>query len=84
MTDKYDKLTLKEMFDGNKVSPILPYHSLDSDRNTAKLVAEGSGRISLSGVQAKFSVVVDNGIIRLAEKGEQGLYILKPISRKSH
>lgn len=83
MRNKFDKTTLKEMFDGKSVSPILPYHSLDNDRETAKLVAEGCGRISLSGVQAKYSMVVDNGIIRLAEKGEQGLYILKPIPTAS-
>lgn len=83
MKSKFDRKTLKEMFDGRSVSPILPYHSLDSDRETAKLVAEGNGRISLSGVQAKYSMVVDNGIIRLAERGEQGLYILKPVPTAS-
>ena len=66
------------MFDGEAVSPILPYVSLDADRETAQLVAKGNGRISLSGVQAKYSMVVDNGILRLTENGELGRYILKP------
>ena len=38
------------------------------------------GRISLSGVQPKFAVVVDteNLYLRYAREGEQGTYILKP------
>lgn len=36
------------------------------------------GRISLSGVQEKFSAVADDGCLRLARDGEQGTYILKP------
>ncbi len=35
------------------------------------------GRISLSGVQEKFSALVDNGRFRLTRDGEQGTYILK-------
>ena len=37
------------------------------------------GRISLSGVQEKFSAVVENGKFRLTRDGEQGTYILKPV-----
>lgn len=75
---KYSRQTLKEMFDGKQVSPVLPYVSLDADRETAELVVKGNGRISLSGVQPKYSMVVDNGILRLTNEGEQGHYILKP------
>ena len=57
----YNKLTLREMFDGKPVSPVLPYMSLDADREIAEIVAKGNGRISLSGVQPKYSMVVDNG-----------------------
>ena len=74
----YSRHTLREMFDGQKVSPVLPYSSFDADKETAELVAKGNGRISLSGVQAKYSMVVDNGQLRLAQEGEQGRYILKP------
>ena len=35
-------------------------------------------RISLSGVQPKYSMVVRDGKLRLTEEGEQGRYILKP------
>lgn len=66
------------MFDGKSVSPILPYFSLDVNRETAELVVKGNGRISLSGVQPKYSMVAENGRLRLTHSGEQGLYILKP------
>jgi len=75
---EYSKQILREMFDGKAVSPILPYMSLDADRETAELVVKGNGRISLSGVQPKYSMVVDNGKLRLTNEGEQGYYILKP------
>lgn len=68
----------KKLFDGRTVSEILPYWDLDSDREALDLVARGNGRISLSGVQTKYSVVADSGRIRLVENGEQGQYILKP------
>ncbi len=75
---EYSRQILREMFDGRNVSPVLPYVSLDSDRKTVELVAKGNGRISLSGVQAKYSMVADKGMLRLTEEGEQGRYILKP------
>ena len=75
---EYSRQIAKEMFDGKTVSPILPYTSLDSDRETAELVAKGNGRISLSGVQSKYSMVVDEGHLRLTSEDEQGHYILKP------
>ncbi len=75
---QYSRQTLREMFDGKQVSPILPYMSLDADRETIELVVKGNGKISLSGVQPKYSMVVDNGTLRLSKEGEQGHYILKP------
>lgn len=76
--EKYTKSVLNEMFDGIEVSPILPYNSLEQDRALIQQIEDGNGRISLSGVQPKYSAVVENGIIRLTKKGERGLYILKP------
>lgn len=75
---QYSRQTLREMFDGKQVSPILPYMSLDADRETIELVVKGNGKISLSGVQPKYSMVVDNGTLRFSKEGEQGHYILKP------
>lgn len=75
---EYNKQTLIEMFDGDTVSPILPYISFDADRETADLIIKGNGRISLSGVQPKYSITTENGSLRLTHEGERGKYILKP------
>jgi len=69
---------IKEMFDGENVSLILPYESLDADSHTVELIVKGCGRISISGAQPKFSMVVDNHRLRLTDEGERGRYILKP------
>ena len=77
MIEKYDHKTLVEMFDGQEVSPILPYESIDADVATIEASTQASGRISISGVQPKYAMVVDNGQLRFAREGEQGRYILK-------
>ena len=77
MIERYDHKTLVEMFDSQNVSPILPYESIDADVATIKASTQASGRISISGVQPKYAMVVDNGRLRFAREGEQGRYILK-------
>ena len=77
MIEQYDHKTLVEMFDGQNVSPILPYESIDADVATIEASTQASGRISISGVQPKYAMVVDNGKLRFAREGEQGRYILK-------
>ena len=77
MIEKYDHKMLVEMFDGQEVSPILPYESIDADVATIEASTQASGRISISGVQPKYAMVVDNGQLRFAREGEQGRYILK-------
>lgn len=77
MIMQYDHKTLVEMFDGQDVSPILPYDSIDADVATIDASTQASGRISISGVQPKYAMVVDNGVLRFAREGEQGRYILK-------
>lgn len=77
MIEKYDHTTLVEMFDGREVSPILPYESIDADVATIEASTQACGRISISGVQPKYAMVVDNGMLRFAREGEQGRYILK-------
>ena len=76
---EYSKPALKALFDGKKVSFQLPYEALDTDRETAIQVQKGNGRISLSGVQSKYAMIVENGQLRFTHEGEQGRYILKPI-----
>ena len=75
---EYTKKEIKDLFAGEHVSPILPYESLDGDKRMMEAIIEGNGHISLSGVQPKFSMVTENGKLRLARKDERGTYILKP------
>ena len=78
MIEKYDHKTIVEMFDGQVVSPVLPYDSIDADPKTIAESTQASGRISVSGAQAKFAIVVENGQLRFPKEGERGYYILKP------
>jgi len=77
--DTYSRTCLRRMFDGRKVHHILPYESPSSNEATDELFVENRKRISISGVQGKFSVLLDKNKLRLIEEGEQGAYILKPI-----
>ena len=77
--DTYSKTCLNRVFDGHKVNHILPYESPDSNMATDELYLENRKRISISGVQEKFSVLLEKNKLRLIQEGEQGTYILKPI-----
>lgn len=58
---------------------ILPYDSPASNSETDELFNDNRKRMSISGVQEKFSMLLDKNKLRLINKGEQGEYILKPI-----
>ncbi len=75
----YSPIALKRMFKAKKVSPILSYQSPASNANTSALFNENRKRMSISGVQEKFSVLLDKNKLRLVVGKEQGQYILKPI-----
>lgn len=77
----YSPSCLQNLFNGKKVSPILPYHKPQHDEQTETLFLENRKRISISGVQEKLSFVLEKNILRLTHEGEQGTYILKPIPR---
>lgn len=77
--ETYSRLCLKRLFEGRKVSHILPYDSPVSQDASKQLFHLNSQRISISGVQEKYSLVQEKNKLRLAEKGEQGSHILKPI-----
>ncbi|MEX1190790.1 MAG: HipA domain-containing protein [Brumimicrobium sp.] len=77
--DTYSRTALKRVFGGKKVSHILPYAAPNSDEETDELFAENRKRLSISGVQEKFSVLLEKNKLRLIQEGEQGAYILKPI-----
>lgn len=75
----YSNTALKRVFQGRKVSLILPYDSPASNMETDALFVENRKRMSISGVQEKFSVLLEKNKLRLIQEGEQGGYILKPI-----
>ena len=77
--ETYSNLALKRMFHGKKVSPVLPYDSPSSGTDANSLFLENTKRMSISGVQEKFSVLLKKNKLRLIDEGEQGTYILKPI-----
>jgi serine/threonine-protein kinase HipA len=79
--DTYSRTALKRVFDGKKVSHVLPYLAPFSDDETDELFDENRERLSISGVQEKFSVLLEKNQLRLIKEGERGRYILKPIPR---
>lgn len=74
----YSSTALKHVFNGKKVSHLLPYTSPASNEVTNELFEDNQKRMSISGVQEKFSVLLDKNKLRLINEGEQGQYILKP------
>ncbi|MGB3132672.1 MAG: HipA domain-containing protein [Saprospiraceae bacterium] len=77
--DTYSRTALNRVFQGKKVNHILPYDSPTSNANTDPQFDQNRKQISISGVQEKFSVLLDKNKLRLTREKEQGTYILKPI-----
>lgn len=75
----YSRTALNRVFRGKKVHHVLPYDSPTSNPETDELFEENRIRMSISGVQEKYSVLLDKNKLRLIQENEQGTYILKPI-----
>ena len=77
--DTYSPAARKLLFDGKEVSHILDFDSPNNDGTDNEAYLKNVGRISLSGVQPKASLVVnaENQLVKPAEN-ERGTYILKP------
>lgn len=77
--DTYSPTARKLLFDGKVVSHILPFESPNNENSDTEEYARHVGRISLSGVQPKASLVLntDGHLVRPSD-GERGQYILKP------
>ena len=75
----YSRTCLNRVFQGKKVHHVLPYDSPASNPATDELFEENRKRMSISGVQEKFSVLLEKNKLRLINEGERGTYILKPI-----
>ena len=75
----YSPTARKLLFDGRAVSHILGFDSPNTEGADTEEFARHVGRISLSGVQPKASLVLnaENQLVRPAD-GQRGQYILKP------
>ncbi|MHA4806987.1 HipA domain-containing protein [Flavitalea flava] len=65
----------KKLFDGARVSHILPFDEPKAEN--LNIYQEKTKRLSISGVQLKYSLRLDGNNLLLTDKG--GQYILKPI-----
>lgn len=76
--DTYSPVARKLLFDGKEVSRILPFDSPNNESADTEEYARHVGRISLSGVQPKASLMLnaEGQLVKPAE-GERGQYILK-------
>lgn len=74
--DRYCPKARKMLFSGVSVNPILEF-DIDEFRSEGVIV-EAMHRISVSGVQEKFSALIDAGEIKIAEKDKRSTHILKP------
>lgn len=71
----YSQAQLRKLTGGVTVSPILPFESPSREMS---LFNDNRGRLSLSGAQSKYSVVIRDGQFQLTDKTERGTHILKP------
>jgi serine/threonine-protein kinase HipA len=77
----YSPTCLKRVFKGKKVHHILTYDAPFSENDDEDKFTENRKLLSMSGVQEKFSIIMDKNKLRLTQPGERGQYILKPIPR---
>jgi len=75
----YSRTCLNRVFQGKAVNHILAYDSPASNPETDELFDQNRKCMSISGVQEKFSVLLEKNKLRLINEGEQGTYILKSI-----
>lgn len=75
----YSRTCLNRVFHGKSVCHILPYDSPASNPETDELFEQNRKYMSISGVQEKFSVLLEKNKLRLINENERGTYILKPI-----
>lgn len=75
----YSAAALKKLFDGKTISHILNFDSPASATSDGKTAIQNVGRLSLSGAQPKFGLVIgEDGQLRYSKPTEQSTYILKP------
>jgi serine/threonine-protein kinase HipA len=73
--EEYCRPCLKELFDGKKVRSVLTFNS--HYKEESELFQKHTNHISISGVQVKYSLRLEENELHLTEQG--GQYILKPV-----
>ncbi len=79
--DTYSRACLRDLFNGRKVSHVLPYDPPQVSEDTLAEFMENRKRLSVSGVQEKISLIQEKNTLRLVQEGEQATHLLKPIPR---
>lgn len=75
----YSSKALRDLFDGKSVSHILGFASPTSNNYTTYSSVKNAGRLSLSGAQPKFGLILDeDNNLQYSPKETQSIYILKP------
>lgn len=75
----YSPAALRLLFDGKNVSHILDFGSPGIAGRDAENAVRNAGRLSLSGAQSKFGLILDSdNHLRYSREGEQSTFILKP------
>ena len=84
--ETYSKKALNLLFDGKKVSHIFNAPGIIAESEETQMAISGVGRISMSGVQPKFAVIVDekDAVLRYTKDHEQSTFILKPRPNSYH
>jgi serine/threonine-protein kinase HipA len=75
----YSPKCLRKLFQGKKVDHVLPYLSPGTDSESREIFEQTRNALSISGVQEKFSLLLEGKKLRPVKQGERGSYILKPI-----
>ncbi len=74
----YSPSALRALFDGRAVSHILSFPSPNNKNSDNTEFVKSVGRISLSGVQPKAGLVINNNELVKPQEWERSTYILKP------
>ncbi len=77
--DTYSRTCLVRVFQGKKVHHVLAYDAPSCNTETKALFDENRNRMSISGVQEKFSIRQEKNKLHLINEGERGTHILKTI-----
>ena len=75
----YNRSALQNLFNKHKVHHVLPYDSPANSDGISSILYENRTIMSISGVQEKFSLLLEKNKLRLAKLGESGQYLIKPI-----